>query len=153
MPIKSKQLGPGSLKFGETASEREWAAQLRKAELTPSVEDGETLPVLSGDELTEDDEITWEIGGTILQDYDADSLEEWSFEHMGEWMPFTFVPNNEATASWSGEAKIRPVKIGGDVKTRNTSDFTFPARNVTPGGGAGGFALRTTTTSKTTNKA
>ncbi|MFJ2370878.1 hypothetical protein [Microbacterium sp. NPDC087665] len=132
MPIKSKQLGPGSLKFGETASEREFASQLRKAELNPNVEDGDTLPVLSGEELTEDDEITWEVGGSLLQDYDADSLELWCFEHAGQWMPWVFTPNNDGTQSWQGEAKIRPIKIGGDVKTRNTSDFTFPARNVQP---------------------
>lgn len=145
MPIKSKQLGPGSLKFGETATPREFASQLRKAELDPKVEDGDTLPVLSGEELTEDDTIEWSLGGSLLQDYDADSLEMWCWEHQGQWIPWLFTPNNDGTQSWKGEAKIRPIKIGGDVKTRNTSDFTFPCRKVQPVatvGAPAGFAAR-----------
>lgn len=140
MAIKSQQLGPGSLKIGETGTEREWASQLTKTELSPEVEDGDTLPVLSGEELTEDDVETWELGGTLLQDYEAGSLELLAYELRGTWVPFTFTPNTDAGVQWTGEVKLRAIKVGGDVKTRNTSDFTFPARNVAPVAEPVGFA-------------
>ncbi|HXG71270.1 MAG TPA: hypothetical protein VNJ04_11760 [Gemmatimonadaceae bacterium] len=132
MTIKSRALGPGSLKFGATGTPREFSSQLRKAELAPDIKDGELLDVLSGEQISEVDEETWSIGGTVLQDYDLDSLEMWCWENKGSWVPFTFTPNNEGTQSWKGEARIQPIKVGGDVKTRNTSDFTFQAKNIAP---------------------
>lgn len=134
MPIKSNVLGPGSLKFGEVASQREFAAQLTKCELTPDISEEDDLHVLSGETLSGEDTITWTIGGTVLQDYELDSLADYCLEHTGELLPFVFTPNDDAARLWTGVAKIRPIKIGGDVKKRNTSDFTFPLTGTpTPG--------------------
>lgn len=140
MAIKSQQLGPGSLKLGETASEREISAQLTKTELTPSVEEGDLIPVLSGEEIEEAEVETWTLGGSLLQDYEAESLELYLYANRGQWQPFTFTPNSVAATIWAGEVKLQAVKVGGDVKKRNQSDFEFTARNVAPQGAVAGFA-------------
>lgn len=126
MPVKSDRLGPGSLIFGATGEESQWAGQLRSCAVEPSTDTEDPLPVLSGEELTGDDTDTAELTGTILQSYDLDSLLLWTHEHRGKIMPFTFTPNNDSDLVVTGQCKIRRLKIGGDVKTRNTSDFTFP---------------------------
>lgn len=126
MPIKSNKLGPGSLIFGDTGG-KEFATQCRTVTLTPETEEEDTLPVLSGDELPGDETYTWTIGGTILDEYTMDGLAVWAHENKGQEMPFEFIPNDntEDAVVWSGEAKIRPIAIGGEVKTRNENDFEF----------------------------
>lgn len=126
MAVKSDRLGPGTLTFGETAALSQWAGQLRSCAVEPSTDTEDPLPVLSGEELTGDDTDTAELTGTILQSYDLDSLLVWAHENRGKVMPFSFTPNNESALVVTGRCKIRRLKIGGDVKTRNTSDFTFP---------------------------
>lgn len=126
MPPKSKQLGPGSLKIGETATPREFAAQLTKTALTPNVDFDDDIPTLDGGVAPGDATETWELSGTLLQDYDLDSLEDYCFEHKLTQLPFVFTPNSSASRSYSGVVTIVPITVGGDVKKRNTSDFTFP---------------------------
>lgn len=126
MPIQSHKLGPGSLTFGEVASAQEFASQLRNAVLTPDVEEEDPIPVLSGEEMAGDEDYTWTIGGTILDDYSDDSLAAWANTNKGAELPFEFLPNAETgTLKVTGVAKIRPIAIGGDVKTRNENDFEF----------------------------
>jgi hypothetical protein len=128
MTVKSRPLGPGSLKIGETGSPQEWAGQLTKAALTPSTDTEDAINVLSGETLDGDDTTTYTLDGTILQDYDLDSLELYCFDNKGTDQPFVFTPSNAGEVEWSGTVRIRPVVIGGDVKKRNTSDFSFPVQ-------------------------
>jgi len=129
---KASRLGPGSLKIGETGAPREWAAQTTATTLTPSVEYEDNIPTLDGGELEGEATETWELGGTIFQDYDQDSLELYCYEARGTWEPFEFIPSNLGGTIWSGEVRLAAQVIGGDVKARNTADFTFTARNVAP---------------------
>lgn len=126
MAIKSHKLGPGSLIFGETGG-KEFATQARTVTLTPEAEEEDNLPVLSGDELAGDETYTWTIGGTILDEYTMDGLAVWAYENRGTEMPFEFIPNDDAEGAvvWAGKAVIRPIAIGGEVKTRNENDFEF----------------------------
>jgi hypothetical protein len=126
MTIKSRPLGPGSLKIGETGTAKEWAGQLTKCALTPSTDTEDNIDVLSGETLTGDDTTTYTLDGTLLQDYELDSLELFCFDNRGKYMPFVYTPNNDGAVEWSGSVRIRPVAVGGDVKKRNTSDFSFP---------------------------
>jgi hypothetical protein len=130
MTTKASTLGPGSLKIGATGSEREWAGQSTKTTLTPNVDSEDSIPTLDGGELEGEETTTWELSGTILQDYDLDSLEDFAFDNAGKWLACEFVPNNAKARAYSLEVKLRPLAVGGDVKKRNTSDFTFPARKV-----------------------
>lgn len=126
MPVKSDKLGPGVLTFGETASPSEWSSQITKCTVEPKTDSEDPIPTLSGEEIDGDDTDTAELTGTILQSYDLESLLIWSHEHHGETIGFRFQPNKETDLTVTGRVKIRRLSIGGDVKTRNTSDFAFP---------------------------
>lgn len=126
MPVKSDKLGPGVLSFGETASASEWSSQITKCTVEPKTDSEDPIPVLSGEEIDGDDTDTAELTGTVLQSYDLDSLLKWSHDHHGETISFRFQPNRAAGLEVRGSVKIRRLSIGGDVKTRNTSDFAFP---------------------------
>jgi hypothetical protein len=126
MAAKSHALGPGSLKLGETGSSREIAQQLTKIVLTPNVDEEDDVPVLSGEILDGEETTTWEVSGTANQDYDADSFEDWCFTNRGKRVPFEFTPSTAHVRGYKGTLKVRPIAVGGDVKKKNTSDFTFP---------------------------
>lgn len=127
MPIVSHKLGPGSLTFGEVASAKEFASQLRNAVLTPDTEEEDPIDVLSGEKIDGDETYTYTIGGTLLDGYTMESLAVWAFKNKGTVLPFEFIPNADVTGAmkWTGNAKIRPIAHGGDVKTRNENDFEF----------------------------
>ena len=127
MTIVSHKLGPGSLTFGEVASAKEFASQLRNAVLTPDTEEEDPIDVLSGEQIDGDETYTYTIGGTLLDGYTMESLAVWAFQNKGEVLPFEFIPNADVTGAmkWTGNAKIRPIAHGGDVKSRNENDFEF----------------------------
>lgn len=126
MAINAHKLGPGTLTIGETGTEQEFGSQVTNVLLEPSVEEEDNIPVLSGEELEGEETETYVLSGTILQDYSgiASSL-VWCKENAGSVLSFVFVPSTDAGLQITGEVKIRSVSIGGDVKTRNTSDFEF----------------------------
>ena len=130
MATVAHRLGPGSLKIGETGSEKEFAIQTTKTTLTPSVDSEDDINTLDGGTLGGDETETWELGGTLHQSYDEDSLLKYCFENRFSKtktaLPFTFIPMTDGAQSWTGELKLRALDVGGDVKKQNTSDFTFP---------------------------
>ena len=129
MAVKSHKLGPGSLKFGATGSEVEFAVSLRSVAVEPETDEGDSLPVLSGDEIDEGDEETYNLTGSLLESYDIDSLQVWAHVNAGLVVPFTFRPDNDKAVGIKGEVKVRRIGWGGDVKVRNEVDFEFPGRN------------------------
>lgn len=126
MPVTTHKLGPGVLSLGETGTLREFTSQVTNARWTPSVEQEDPIPVLSGDEVTDDPDFTSVIAGTFLQDYGSESLVKWCFDQRGKVLPFTFKPRSDTALSITGTCQVLPVEVGGDVKTRNTTDFEFP---------------------------
>lgn len=125
MPIKSHKLGPGTLTFGETGTPVEWGAQVRSCTVEPTSEDGDELPVLSGESIVEEGEEYYELTGEILQSYDAQSLLVYCHTHHNTDVPFTFRPVSDEALGVTGVVKIKRVAIGGNVKERNVSEFTF----------------------------
>lgn len=125
--IQSHKLGPGSLTFGEVASQQEFASQLRSCSITPDTEEEDPIDVLSGEQIAGDETTNWTIGGAILDGYTMESLSVWAYQHKGEELQFEFIPNADITGAmkWTGKAKIRPIAHGGDVKSRNENDFEF----------------------------
>lgn len=119
-------LGPGTLTFGESGEARQFAAHTTATSLVPSYSDGDVLNLLDGSQEREADEETWSLEGTIRQQLEADALEDWCLTNAGSEMTFTFKPVSSVTKSYTGKVTIRAVNIGGDVKTKNTSDFAFP---------------------------
>lgn len=125
MAIKKQKLSAGTLFIGETGSGEEFSAQITTAAVEPSYSDGDKVYVLSGD--TDEEEAEWEgtLTGEFYQDYDMESLMAWTWEHDGEVLPFTFVPDTDSGLEVSGEVKVRPVTIGGEVNSENTSEFEW----------------------------
>ena len=128
--MPERTLGPGTLKFGETGSQEEFAASVTRVIIEPSYSATDPIPVLSGAEIDGDDTETWQISGTIVQDYDLDNLIAWCLQNKGTLQPFVFIPNNDGEVQCVGTAKIRAIAIGGDVKKKNNSDFTFPMQGA-----------------------
>lgn len=125
MAIKKQKLGAGSLFIGETGSGQEFGAQVTECAVEPSYSDGDKVYVLSGD--TDEEEAEWEgtLTGAFFQDYDMESLLAWTWENDGAVLPFVFVPRSDSGLEVSGNVKVRPVTIGGEVNTENTSEFEW----------------------------
>lgn len=130
MPVKSYKVGAGELILGETGAPLDVSAQTTSVKLTPNTETEDDVPVLSGDTLAGEDTDSWTLNGTFLQDLDPLGNVRFCHENRGQIVPFRFVPNSEDGTEISGECKIRPIEVGGDVKTKPTSDFEFPVIGV-----------------------
>lgn len=124
--ITAHKLGPGTLKFGATGTEQEFGSHVTTCELTPSFNEEDPIPTLSGDQFVDED-ATFEgtISGEFLQEYTVAGLVKWTWDNNGQTVPFVFTPRTDAELSWSGECVIRPVKVGGEVKVANTAEFEF----------------------------
>lgn len=125
MAVESHTLGPGQLTLGATGDERQWGAAVRTAAVIPSAEEGDTLVVLDGSETKDEGKETWTLEGSCLQAYDLDSLIAWCAENSGVELPFKFRARSDQPLTATGRVIVRSIKYGGDVKTRNTSDFKF----------------------------
>lgn len=126
MAVKAHRLGPGTLHFGETGTDTEFSGQATNIRLSPSVNEEDTVPVLSGEELAGDDTVDWVVAGSLLQSFDKDGLIHWCYENRLQEISFEFIPSTvDSDYGWRGVAKIVPLEVGGDVKTKNTTDFEF----------------------------
>lgn len=130
MTVNTLTMGPGTLTIGDVGSVKSFSSQVTNVRLTPSVDVGDPLNVLSGESVPGDRDETWVLAGTLVQDLGAgvagaDSLVEWLFTNAGNLEPFTFVPSTAKGRQFSGELTVEAVEVGGDVKTKPTSDFEF----------------------------
>lgn len=124
-----RTLGPGKLTITDTGEGRDFSAQVTKVQLAASNNTDDPINFLDGsqDASTSTD---WTLEGTIVDDFDADNLSAWCFDHAGEQMPFEWVPNDKGKIKWTGNVNVSAVSIGGDVKSKNTNDFSFPVTNL-----------------------
>lgn len=126
MTIQSYKLGAGTLILDTT---EDVSAQVTKlvVKATENVTKSDAINVLSGEQLAGDEEATYShsLEGTVLQDIGADSFVEWTWANQGEVVGWEFVPSTAAGRQASGTVRIVPLDIGGDVKARNTADFTW----------------------------
>ena len=124
MAVNAITVGPGTLTIGETGTMSTLSSQITACRLVPSVENEDPLNVLSGEQAPGDRSESWALTGTILQDLGAvESTTEFMFEHRGQQMPFEFIPATAAGKAFSGQLVVEAIEMGGDVKTKPTSDF------------------------------
>lgn len=132
MPPETFKVRDGLFTVG--AADEAFAQQVREMAIDPSeqVESEDDIEVLSGDTIVGEDEVTHDYALTakVLQDLSAAGFVAWSWTHAGEWQPFTFQPRGDVARAVTGEVRVVPVRIGGAVKARAESDFTWQARAV-----------------------
>ncbi|MFT3877424.1 MAG: hypothetical protein QM708_13525 [Propioniciclava sp.] len=128
MPTQADRLGPGHLVFGQTGTLKEFGSQVTKVALEPDTEEGEVTTVLSGEEVRDDDTDSFKLTGEFFQDYTSGltSLIVWCKTHNNQVIDFEFIPAAAGNLGVRGKCRIKPVKTGGDVKSRNTTEFSFP---------------------------
>lgn len=128
MPIRTYKLGPGTLVL-DPGADFDASTQLKNCRVEPSeqVDSEDAIPVLSGDEIAAEETATYtfKLSGSVLQDLEAAGFVAFTWDHMGETMPFTFIPRTDADRQVTGTVRVAPVTIGGDVKSRPDSDFTW----------------------------
>lgn len=126
MAVKSDKLGPGWLRFGEPGAELEFGVGMKSVAVEFDAEEGDVIAVLSGDEVSDGDAESFKLTGELLQSYDRSSLLVWSHVNAGARVPFEFRPDRDKALIVRGEVTVKRLTIGGDVKTRNTSDLEWP---------------------------
>lgn len=132
MPITESRLKSGTL----TLDAVPFATQATSVRLVPSTDEvGDPIEVLSGDETGTDDETTWALVITAIQDFDdVDGFVRFALDNANTKVPFIWRPNNTSTNQFTGTVKVRPVEIGGDVNRRLTTDAEWPLDGApTPG--------------------
>ncbi|TCF65975.1 hypothetical protein MCC10115_0233 [Bifidobacterium longum subsp. longum] len=131
MAAKQRLLDSGTLTIGESSDEFNFAADVTNAKLTAPDGDSESDNYLDGhSEVSEEPE--WALEGSITDDFTMEGAAVWCLKHNGQKLPYTFVPNKSGGVQWKGECTIKPISVGGDVKTRNKQDFSFPSTVPTP---------------------
>ncbi|MDO5618022.1 hypothetical protein [Kocuria sp.] len=121
----TNKLGPGILEIGATGTLQQFAGRTTKVELTPEIDEGDALPYLDGTEEQDETE-KWTLSGEFVQSFATGDLSVWCNTNKGKQLPFTFVPSQAGKVQAKGTLTVRPVKIGGDVKTKASTEFEFP---------------------------
>ena len=123
--MASYKTGPGSLVLGDVGSEEEFNVSVASCSVEWDVDSDDDIPLLSGGVLAGDDEYTAVLTGEFVQDVSATGINSWSWENKGTVVPFVFIPNTVEDRQVSGEVKVMPVTVGGEVKKRAMADFEW----------------------------
>lgn len=126
MATNAITMGPGTFTIGEESDLTVFSGQVTSIKLVPSVDKGDAIAVLDGGSVSGDRTESFTLEGTLLQDFGTtESTTEFLFENRGTEMPFEYVPASALGKKISGILTVEAIDIGGDVKTKPTSDFTF----------------------------
>lgn len=125
MPVKSYKVGPGSLNFGSAGTLKDFTAQVTGCEVDWKEEVEDDVPTLDGGQLDGEPSYAATLKGTFVQDIGVDGVVPWSWENKGLRIPFSYEPNSAEDAAFSGVVRVAPLKAGGVVKTKPTSDFEW----------------------------
>lgn len=120
------KLGPGIFTIGETGTATEFGGRCTVMAITPEHETDDELQFLDGTSESGGLTTSWTAGGEFVQDYITGNLANWAAAQNGKRLPFRFVPSTAGVTEVTGTLEVRAVKIGGDVKKKNTSEFEFP---------------------------
>lgn len=126
MAVNTVTVGAGKLTIGASTDLTTFSGQVTACRLVPSVDQGDSIMVLSGESVAGDRTESFALEGTLLQDLGATiSTTEWLFTNRGETHVFEFVPSTAAGKKITGSLVVEAIEIGGDVSTKPTSDFSF----------------------------
>lgn len=138
-------IGPGSLIVGETGTTLEISCQVTQAVVSWDVDAEDDTPLLCGEVEAGDETFTATLSATLFQDLGVDAAESivaYSWANRGAVVPIVFIPSTAAGKQVTGSVKLRPVDVGGEAKTKATSDVEWPfvgepELSDVPEGGAG----------------
>jgi hypothetical protein len=120
-----RKMGHGQLLVGSAGSPMDFSGRCTKASVTWKEDSSDDVEVLSGDVIDGDTTYDATLEATIYQDdLRAGGIIDYSWAHKGEVVPFTFLPFDGARGV-TGQLKLSPLDIGGDVGKKNTSDLKW----------------------------
>lgn len=123
---KIRTLGPGVLKSTDTTLARDFSADVTKVTLTPSNSSDDPVTFLDGSQEISTS-TTWTLEATVMDDYTTNGINQWCLANSGKTIAMQYTPSKETgTMAYTFNATIMPIGIGGDVKTMNTQDLSWP---------------------------
>ncbi len=126
MAVNVIEIGPGILTIGSAASLVDFSDQCTSAELVPSVDKEKPRRVLSGRNVPGARTESYKLNIEVLNDFGvADSRTEWLWEHRGQEMPFTYVPNSAQQRQVTGTLVVEAVAIGGKAGDKPEKSVEF----------------------------
>lgn len=127
-------LGPGTLKIGETGTQIDVSCLVNNVSITPDVSEGDEKTMLCGTTKRSADTISWALSGNVDVDAGTDAgLFALSWQHIGEVVPFEFIPNTDLGTTVVGNVKIAPLELGADnYGDFLNSDFEWALDNFDP---------------------
>lgn len=127
MPVNSYKVGPGVLTFG--AGPVAFESQVRSAvvQVSENVKTQEAIPMLSGEELAEEETATYKyaLAVTFQQDLEANGVVDYTWDNEGTTVVFSYEPNTADGATITGSCRIVPINVGGVADERPSSDVVF----------------------------
>lgn len=132
---KIHKLGPGTLVLGSVGTQLDMSCQLTNFKVAAEADAEDSEPTLCGDDVAGARVYTWTASGTVFQDIEVDGVIDFTWKNAGVEMPYKFVPDSAGTAAVTGRIIIDPLEFGGDVNTKNKSEFEWAhagAPNFTP---------------------
>lgn len=128
MTTQSYKLGPGTLKFGSGLT-TDATCQVKSCQVTceEKVDTEDTERYLCAEEVAGEETVTftWGLEATLTQDLAAAGFVTWSWTNKGTEQPFEFIPNTVTARKVTGTVHVVPISIGGDAKTRPSSDIKW----------------------------
>lgn len=123
MPASFITIGPGTLTLGG----QDVACQATAMTVTPNTTAGDQVNVLCGDTVGGEETTTFNLAATFLQDdLQSSGLTAYSWTNSGKTVAFVYTPNTANGATVSGNVTVRPLPIGGEVKSRPTHSVEWP---------------------------
>lgn len=137
MTVQSYKMGPGTFKLGEDGV-KDVSCQVTSLIVAASenVDKDDDIDTLCGDSITGEESVTytWTVSGNLVQDLAASGVVAYTWTNKGTVVDFEFIPNTVGDRAVTGQVRLVPISVGGDVKSRPTSDFEWqvPAASGDP---------------------
>lgn len=125
MPANVYTVGPGTLTVGDTDELQDISCQASGATIEWDIDTEDSTNVLCGEVVAGESTYTATLNATILQDITEQGIIAYSWQNKGRQVPFVYRPNNDAKATVTGELVVTPLNLGGDAKTRPTTDIEW----------------------------
>lgn len=112
MAVNYARLGDGTLSVGVTPLDI--SSQVVGCRLVSEVDTGDTLTMLSGEQIASGMTTSSTLEGSLVLDPNTGGIGEFSWTNHGQSVPFVFTPNTAAGLVITGTLTITRLDIGAD---------------------------------------